>query len=546
MKNKTINVILNSQQTSISSDTTLIDILKQKDPDNDVVGIKINNELVFYDEKIENNDSIDFLYPTDIDGNKIYKSALKFVLIVALKEIYSQQVEVVFQHSIDKGICFNILNATSIDLNKIKNKMDEIIKANYLFEKVTVTKKDAIAYYHKTNELEKAANIQNISNIYVKLYQLNGYYNYFYTSMPYSTACLKKYDIVHIKDNKFVLLFPMIGSNAPLSYHHYPLNMAAFSVYDAWIETLGLPYVCNVNKLVSENKIADFIRTNELYLQQHILAEAENIKNNINIKLVLMAGPSSSGKTTTSKKLSIALKTYGKKIFNISIDDYYLDQAQMPKESIEKRDFESFDLIDSKLLNNHLLKLLKHDPVALPTYNFAKGIKEYNSKPVLIDDNTIIIIEGIHALNDNLFPTIPLENKYKIYVSPFEPLSIDRHNHLSTLDLRLIRRIVRDNQFRGVKVEDTIKGWQMVRNGEEKYIFPFMGNVNSVLNTSLIYEIGVLKVYAEPLLYSVDVTSIYYEEAKRLIEFLKNFYPIASEYVPKDSLLREFIGGSIF
>ena len=283
-----------------------------------------------------------------------------------------------------------------------------------------------------------------------------------------------------------------------------------------------------------------------MYLQKNILKEAEKITNRGNVKLVLMAGPSSSGKTTTCKKLALALKAYGLRILNISIDDYYLNQKEMPKEKVEIHDFESIDLIDMELLNKHLEALLNHEEVQIPTYNFALGKKEYNNPPVKIDDKTIILMEGNHGLNPKLLKNIDSSKTYKIYISPFFPLEMDRHNHVSTLDIRLIRRIVRDNQFRAVNVEDTLKNWELVRKGEEEYIFPFMQNVDSVLNTSLIYELGVLKVYVEPLLYSIDITSPMYEEARRLLEFLNIFLPITSEYVEKSSLLREFIGGSIF
>ena len=218
----------------------------------------------------------------------------------------------------------------------------------------------------------------------------------------------------------------------------------------------------------------------------------------------------------------------------------------MPKKYVEKHDFESIDLIDVELLNNHLEKLLNLEEVYIPTYNFALGKKEYNKNPIKIDDKTIILIEGNHGLNPRLLKNIDHSKTYKIYISPFLPLEIDRHNHLSTVDLRLIRRIVRDNQFRSVDVEQTLRSWNLVRKGEEEFIFPYMQNVDSVLNTSLIYELGVLKVYVEPLLYSIPVYSPLYEEARRLLEFLNIFLPISSEYVEKSSLLREFIGGSIF
>ena len=322
--------------------------------------------------------------------------------------------------------------------------------------------------------------------------------------------------------------------------------MLAFRNYKKWIHSINIFNVSDVNKLVADRTIEDFIRVNELFLQKNILTEADKIVNRQNIKIILIAGPSSSGKTTTSMKLMNVLQTYGKNILRISIDDYYLDQSRMPKEAVENRDFESVDLIDLELLNNQINDLINNKSVHLPIYNFINGKKEFSLNETKINDDTLIIIEGLHALNSKLLSNISDSVKYKIYISPFEPLSIDRHNHLSTVDLRLIRRIVRDNNFRGVSAEDTINSWSKVRKGEEEFIFPFMNSVNSVINTSLIYEVGVLKVYVEPLLYSVPVESKAYEESKRLINFLKIFYSIPSEYVDKSSLLREFIGGSIF
>ncbi len=550
MKDK-IKVYLENKKLYINKNLTLKDFIKENNAkDYPVIAVKINSEIVSADEVIKENARIDFLYANDLDGNKIYKSGIKHVLLVAASMVFGQNIEVYFEHSIDKGICFSIKSDTILDDTDIKNlkkQMKKIIAEDLPFTKINVTKKDAINYFLNINEPEKAHVIQGILDKFVIMYKLKNNYNYFYTDMPYSTGCLKDFDIVYLGTNKCVLLFPVISDTYEIpKYNHYPLNMRAFSEYKKWITSLNIAHVADVNYLVSHNTIEDFIRTNELYLQKNILKEAEKIYARENIKLVLIAGPSSSGKTTTSKKLALALKAYGLKIFNISIDDYYLNQSQMPKDVVKNRDFESINLIDTKLLNRHLTKLLNNEKVVLPKYNFSIGVKEYNSKPVGIDDKTIIVIEGNHALNPKLLENLSSKQMYKIYVSPFAPLSIDRHNHLSTLDIRLIRRIVRDNEFRAVNVEQTLKSWQLVRHGEEEYIFPYMKDADSVLNTSLIYEMGVLKVYVEPLLYSVPVNSPLYEEAKRLTEFLKIFYPIPSEYVENSSLLREFIGGSIF
>lgn len=545
-----MKIILNNKEIEVPQNTTIIDLVKQYSFLNTVVGVKVNNEIVPMNDSVEANDQVIFLYPNDEDGNKIYKSGLKFVLIASIYELFGQKLEVNFEHSIDKGICFSINNYKEFsdqDVKIIKDKMQEIISADLPITKVNVSKKDAITYYKKIANYEKAQNIQNVSNIYVHLYKLKKYYNYFYTSMPYSTGVLNKYDIVYLEKNKFVLLFPVIGPKIYVpTYKHYPLNMKAFEDYKLWSNRLGVKDVCDVNYLVSHNKIKDFIMMNELYFQDIILNTAHTIYNRKNIKVVFIAGPSSSGKTTTSKKLSLALETLGINILNISLDDYYLDQIQMPPEKVKNREFENLELLDLKLFNDNLSSILKKEEVYLPKYDFVLGKKVYDIHPTKINDQTIIIIEGLHALNDKLVNIIDLKKVYKIYVSPFQPLSIDRHNHMSTIDLRLLRRIVRDNQSRGVSPTITLNTWENVREGEEKNIFPFMGNVDTVINTSLIYEVGVLRVYVEPLLYSVDITSSAYDEAKRLIEFLKIFYPIPSEYISQDSFLREFIGGSIF
>lgn len=550
MKEK-VKIKLEDKIISVFPNSTIHDLIKKFDTkQDDVIAVKVNNIIADFDTKVQESDVVDFLYANDSDGNKIYKSGLKFVLIKAVEELYKGLATVTFEHSIDKGICFTIFGNCSFDqksIGQIKERMNKIITKDYLFEKVNVLKKDAIEYFKRIGCPEKASNVQNISNNFAVLYKLENSYNYFYTDMPHSTACLKYFDIVYIEDNRFVLLFPVEGQDVVVpTYHHYPLNMKAFSDYQKWICSLNISTVGDVNNLVATGKIADFIHTNELYLQKNILEEARKISDNPNIKFILISGPSSSGKTTTSKKLALALKTFGKSILAISLDDYYYSRNQLPEKVAKSKDYESIDSINIELLNENINNLMNMEEVVLPAYDFNDKRQDYNSKPVSIDENTIIILEGIHAFNNKILSEVNSKYKYRMYVSPFEPLTIDRHNHLSTLDLRLLRRIVRDNKFRGVSAEETIKSWQRVRDGEEKNIFAYMDNVDSVLNTSLIYEIGIMKVYAEPLLYSVPVTSKAYEEAKRLIHFLKIFYPIPSEYVDKTSLLREFIGGSIY
>ena len=305
---------------------------------------------------------------------------------------------------------------------------------------------------------------------------------------------------------------------------------------------MNTSYLSDMNDLVSLGKVKEFMDANELVFNESILNVANEIVSKREIKVVLIAGPSSSGKTTTTKRLSTLLKAKGFEPVSISTDDFFVDREETPKNGNGEFDFECLQAIDLELFNKTLISLLKGEEMDMPEYNFVAGKKEYNNHKVRLNKNSILLIEGLHCLNDDLVPYIKEENKFKIYLSPFIPLNIDRHNYISTLDMRLIRRIVRDNRTRGKKVDQTIQEWQVVRAGEEKYIFPYVHQADVIINTALSYEIGVLKIYAEPLLYSVNMDSPYYEEARRLLNSLKGFYPISSEYVKDDSILREFIG----
>ena len=284
------------------------------------------------------------------------------------------------------------------------------------------------------------------------------------------------------------------------------------------------------------------------YMQFENLAKIGNqiVLNIDKIKLILIAGPSSSGKTTSANKLCMYLKSKGLKTHLISTDDYFKDRVDTPKDENGEYKYDDLEALDLSLFNDHLKKILVGEEVEIPIYNFIKGIKEYNGAKIKLDSNSVLVVEGIHALNEKLTSEIPRESKTKIYLSPFTPLNIDNYNYISTRDIRLLRRIVRDNRTRGRSVIDTLSGWKKVKEGEEKYIFCFQDEADYVFNTAIIYEVGVIKTYVEPLLYSVPINSEYYYDAKRLIEFLRIFFPIPSEYVPTDSILREFIGNSCF
>lgn len=543
----TIKIIFNDKTEHIyPKGTSYYEISKDFNSSNPILGVRVNNE-VFPLSKCANTDKeIYFFDVDDLIGNKMYKAALKFIFEVAMQS-YDSTLEINYAHSVPNGMLGivesdKILNQSDID--NIKSEMLKIVEEDIIFEKLIVQPPEAIKYYLNAKQYEKAENIQNINDRAVTLYRLKNHINYFYSEMPYSTKAINKFNLIYLGNNRIVFLFPKIGEGGKLpEYVHYDNILLSFSKGKQWLKAVGMPYVTNLNATVSNGSIKKFIESNELTFSLNISKIADEISHNRDIKFVLIAGPSSSGKTTTNKRLASYLSALGYDPINISIDDYFLPRDDCPTDKDGKKDFESLKAIDIELFNKNINDLLDKKEVALSKYNFLTGKREFYQHKVKLKDNSIILIEGLHALNDEITKGIDKKYKYKIYLSPFIPINIDRHNYISTLDLRLLRRIVRDNRTRGYNVVDTIEGWQSVRNGEEKYIFPFIHQADTIINTALAYEVGILKVYVEPLLYSVRMDSAYYEEARRLINFLKQFYTIPSEYVNEDSILREFIGG---
>ena len=542
-----ITITVNGIKKEFKENTTYYDISKDFVMNKDVLGVKINNEVKSLSSRATSSEEVEFIDINDIIGNKIYKSGLEFIFEAALKEAFPE-LDIVYKHSVPKGFLGEIVGERIInaeDLSKIKGIMARIISENLIIKKLNIKKKDALLYYKKMNQLEKYNNVQNMTDKVVTLYELNGIYNYYYSEMPYTTGVINKYDIVYLGRNRLVFIIPTKDSNGNLpEYVHYDNIINSFLEGKNWLNTLNMQYVNNINETICNGKIKDFMKSCELVFNLSILRVVMSISNNRNIKFILIAGPSSSGKTTTCKRLATFLRAEGLDPISLSIDDFYLERVDSPKDEFGNYDFECLEAIDLKLFNESLNKLLNGEEVKIPTFNFVTGKKEFDKEPIKLKDNSIILIEGLHALNDDLLPSIDNKLKYKIYLSPFMLLNVDRHNYVSTLDLRLIRRIIRDNRTRNYNVNQTINKWQSVRRGEEKYIFPYIHQADSIINTALPYEGGVLKVYAEPLLRSLTLESGYYEEARRLLNFLKVFYPIPGEYVDKDSILREFIGGN--
>ncbi|MFA5408288.1 MAG: nucleoside kinase, partial [Bacilli bacterium] len=406
---------------------------------------------------------------------------------------------------------------------------------------------DLIDYHERNSEYDKAASLKYISNTLVNLYKLDNEYNYLFGEMPIDTSYLKWFKLTRVESNGLVLRFPNIYLNCDIvDYEHHDKLFEEFKRNHDWCNHINQNNISDLNKAISSGNIKDLIYMCEINQNGRLLDIARTINANNKIKIVLIAGPSSSGKTTTSKKLSLYLKSFGLKPHSISIDNYFLSRDQTPKNEHGERDFESLTSINVNLFNEQLGKLLTGEEVILPEYNFLTGESEFKDKRLKLGEKDILIIEGLHALNEELTKAIDEESKYKIYVSPLTSVNLDNHNRISTSDNRLLRRMIRDNKYRGYSANVTLAKWQDVREGEEKYVFPYQDTADVVFNTALVYELSILRLYAEPLLFSIDESDPYYGEAIRLLNVLRNVLTITSESIPSDSIIREFIGDGYF
>ena len=529
-------------------DITLEDISKdfQDNYSETIIMAEVNGRPYELNYKVTDDVTVDFFDLTSPTGNRVYESGLIFVLEKACLNMLNSEIEV--KYSIDKGIYIKThKKITKEDLDKVSREMKEIVKRNLPIQKNLVNRLEAIDYYKSTKNYDKVNVLKYSVNTNVNLYRLMDIYNYFFSYLPVSTGALKEFKLTYIDQNSFVLRYPNIYylNKIPVYKHHDKL-FNEFKKYDEWSEKLGIENVSSLNNKVTKGSVDDIVLLSENIQNNSLFKIAETIYNNKKLKLILLAGPSSSGKTTTSKKLELFLKGFGLNPIAISIDNYFLDRDKTPRLPDGSYDFESLNSINVELFNKNLKDLLDGKEVTLPVYNFITGKSELSDESIKLGEKEILIVEGLHALNEELTYSIDKKNKYKIYLCPLTVLSLDNHNRIRTTDNRLLRRIIRDNRTRGYSASDTLSTWGKVREGEEKYVFPFQDEADVIFNTSLIYELGVLKTYAEPLLYSVEESDPMYKEAVRLLNLLKNILPISNDYIPVDSIVREFIGGGYF
>lgn len=550
MNGNVVRLTVMGESRIVDSNSTLLELAKDyqhlfRFP---IIATKVNNQYQNIRDKVLENTSVEYFDLSDRGTNRIYCNGLIYLTIYAIVNLYGNDSMVNVMYSVDKGLYLTLnFNIEQEDIIKIKNKMREVVLQDLPIEKVSVRRLEAIDYF-KANKLDAKAGILSYStNTFITLYKLGHMFDFFFSELPPSTGYLNRFDLVYLNENGFVLLYPTNYLPDKIKpYVHHEKLFSIFSKYENRAKILNVSDVTDLNNLVVRGRVDELIRLEEAVFSSELINLAEAIYHNSNkAKVILLAGPSCSGKTTTSIRLGNYLKNFGLCPQMISMDDYFVNREDTPKLPNGDYDFECLEAVNLERLESDMGRLLQGEEIILPKYNFIKGASEDGMK-MKLNGNDIIIIEGIHALNPQVLPNIDKQNKFKLYVCPTTVLSIDNHNRIPTTDNRLLRRIVRDARTRGYEPETTIKNWDNIRRGEEKNIFPFQDEADYILNTSFLYEMGVLSLYAIPLLYTVKPDSIYYEEAKRLINLLKNFLPVSSEAVPKDSHIREFIGGSCY
>lgn len=544
-----MKIQLNGQKIEIPNENkTVAELFKKQIKENDlIIACNCNNEIKSLNYIPKENDKINLIDVTTRDGRRIYIRGMLYVMSKAFCECYPEAYLSVNYQLTNAMYC----EIDNMQINKdmiqtVNLKMKEIIQKNIPIDKKEMTKEDAKKFYEKENSLRGKLQLDNKQKEEVSLYFCENYYNYFYGVMPISTGFIKTYEII-LYNEGFLLRYPSKENPYVLSEEKTSKKLVStLDEYKDIHKALGIHTVYNINKQINSGNAMGLAMLAEALHEKKISNIADDIVKRNGVKVVLIAGPSSSGKTTFAKRLGIQLRLNGLKPVTISVDNYFVERKDTPLDEDGKYNFECLEAIDLKLFNEHLKTLLNGGEILCPTFDFKEGTKKYDGKTMKLADDEILVIEGIHCLNDKLTSSIPRDRKYKIYISALTVLNIDYYNRISTTDSRLIRRIVRDHNFRGYSALHTLQIWNSVNKGENSYIFPYQDEADSMFNTSLIYEICVLKKYAMPLLKEIDNTHEEYAEAKRLYEFLKYFEDIEDKYVPENSLLREFIGRKYF
>lgn len=550
---KMISVIVDGQEREYKEGTTLLTISKefQSNYEYDIILAMVNHKLRELNKTIIPDSEINFVTTKDDTGHKTYIRGISLVMLKALySHIGREKIKKVsIEYSLGSGYYCELDGVVKLnqnDVNEIVKKMKQIVQNDIIFHKKSIGTDDAIILFkkYKMYDKEKLFRYRRVSK--ANIYNLDGFEDYFYGYMPPSTGMLKYFDMF-LYDDGFILQVPE-KENPTVIPEFKPTRKLFETLKEAnqWGKTLEVDTVGALNDVISQGGIRDLILVQEALQEKKIAEIAEQIVSTHDKKFIMIAGPSSSGKTTFSHRLSIQLRAHGMKPHPIAVDNYFVNRENTPLDEFGNYNYECLEALDIEQFNKDMTDLLNGKTVELPNYNFITGKREYKGNYMTLGPDEILVIEGIHGLNDKLSYSLPKESKFKIYISALTQLNIDEHNRIPTTDGRLIRRMVRDARTRGTSAQKTIGMWSSVRKGEEQYIFPFQEEADVMFNSALIYELAILKQYAEPILFGINRESEEYVEAKRLLKFLDYFIGVSSEEVPKNSILREFVGGSIF
>ena len=537
-----------SQKVEIGS--TLFDVFSLFDlkMTHGPVSARVNNKVEGMHYRVYNSKDVEFLDMNSASGSRAYTRTLFFVLCKAVQDIYPNT-DVVIDIPVSNGFYVDIRLGRPVvdeDVNILRRRMQEIIDSKMPIRRFTVPTEEAIALFQEKGDVEKVKLLRTSGSIYTTYYKIGEYVDYYYGTLLTNTSQLYLFGLEKYYDG-MLLRIPSVSNPDELGEMTRQDKMFdIFKEHHRWQEILGIRTVGDFNQAIDAGHATDIINISEALQEKKLAKIAEEIASREGVKLVLLAGPSSSGKTTSCKRLSIQLAVNGLKPLQISLDDYFVDRDKTPKDENGDFDFESIYALNLDLLNEQFNALFRGEEVELPKYDFPSGKSVKSGKKLKLEPNNVLVVEGIHALNPELTAHVPEEQIFRVYASALTTILLDNHNYIPTTDNRLLRRIIRDYKYRGVSAQETIRRWPSVRSGENKWIFPFQENADAMLNTAMLYELSVLKMQAEPLLQQVPENCEEFAEAYRLLKFLKYFKGIPYNNLPPTSLLREFLGGSSF
>ena len=545
-------ITVEGQTLNIKDGTTYLELAKnfQKKYDHDIVLVLENNKMRELFRKVKDGAAVTFLTTGQIDGYNTYRRSATLLLLKAIYDVEGMDavrgMKVEFSAGEGYYVSSRKMPVNEETLARIENRMKELVSQNLPIEKRSIPVEEAIEHFTRHGMTDKARLFRFRRSSSVNVYLLDGFEDYYYGYMVPSTGYLKYFKLIPY-DEGFVLEFPPRKTPETFGpFREQPKVFQTLKNSTKWGEILNVGTVGALNEQISEGNVGNIILAQEAIMEKGLGDIAAEIASRPDKKLIMIAGPSSSGKTTFSHRLSIQLRAHGLKPHPIAVDNYFVERMDTPKDENGQYNFECLEAMDIELFNQQMSALLRGEKVFMPTFNFVTGMKEYKGNSLKLGPEDVLVIEGIHCLNDALSYSLPAENKFKIYVSALTQMNIDEHNRISTTDGRLIRRMVRDARTRGASAQKTISMWPSVRRGEDENIFPYQESADVVFNSALIYELAVLKQYAEPLLFGIRPEDPEYLEAKRLLKFLNYFQGIDSNLIPGNSILREFIGGSFF